>query len=59
VTVTASLNLTPEELTFYTNAGEPTLSTFTFILTVTMCKVTNFIADVVTSDVSVVFGDPL
>jgi len=59
VTVTAGLKLHPDELTFYTNAGLPTSSTFTFTLTVEMCEVTSFQADATTSDVSVVFGDLL
>ena len=57
MTVTASLNLTPDELAFYTTQGLATYSTFTYTLTVGMCKVTSFQADVVTNDVSVVFGD--
>jgi len=58
VTVTATLDLTTEELAFYTNAGLATFSTFTYTLTVAMCKVTSFTADVLTNDVSVVLGDP-
>ena len=59
MTVIAVLNLHPDELTFYTNAGLPTSSTFIFTLTVEMCEVTSFQADATTSDVSVVFGDLL
>ena len=56
-TVTATLNLPPNELAFYNTQGLATSSTFTYTLTVAMCKVTSFTADVLTNDVSVVLGD--
>jgi len=58
VTVTATLDLTTEELAFYTDAGFAASSIFTYTLTVAMCEVTSFIADVLTNNVNVVLGDP-